>query len=294
MSARLDIDDDTPVVDVIGLRLPDVPGIMDVSCYGERESEEACLSDGAQSVEIVSGGERAEEASASDDAESVLVLSDGNVSSLGPQSVAMLSDAGWLEACPPSDASEVEACPPSDASEVRSLSSASADSSSLSSASADSPHHTKSKSEKPAVTLVYAFGWAHEVLRTLHGLFGGAILSSLLFSGMAMTTHFAGTGAAELAGHFLEAASGACIAPLTLRYVAACESSVRCQGHLREVLRPGSCIMVDILDRCPVAKTVFERCKTLGRVDSVEATVFSVAFKWLKEMVSFFFSKQSR
>ena len=119
--------------------------------------------------------------------------------------------------------------------------------------------NTKSKSEKPAVTLVYAFGWAHEVLRTLHGLFGEAILSSLLFSGMAMTTHFAGTGAAELAGHFLEAASVACIAPLRLRYVAACESSVRCQSHLREVLQPGSCIMVDILDRCPAAKSIFER-----------------------------------
>ena len=109
-----------------------------------------------------------------------------------------------------------------------------------------------------------------------------------------MTTHFSGTGAAELAGHFLEAASAACIAPLRLRYVAACESSVRCQSHLREVLQPGSCIMVDILDRCPAARSIFERCKTLGRVDSVEATVFSVAFKWLKEMVSFLFSKQSR
>lgn len=110
------------------------------------------------------------------------------------------------------------------------------------------------------------FRWAFIVLDDLLALFTLKTLQRrLLFSPLDLSTHFSGIGTAELAAHCLDIASQQLLGhSLGFAFVSSCESAPVSQRVLKQRVHADTCIITDVLARCPAAKELFATSSALG------------------------------
>ena len=99
------------------------------------------------------------------------------------------------------------------------------------------------------------FSWAAAVLLMLtRFMTWSALENSLLLAAPIASTHFSGLGTVERAYQCLQVASRKVLKkPLAILFLAACEKDRQCRTVLKEALPPVSCILTDIMARCPAA-----------------------------------------
>ncbi len=119
--------------------------------------------------------------------------------------------------------------------------------------------------------LTGAFRWAHNTLHALLPVLGlPALQNSLLCrpGGIDLSSHFSGTGAAEVATNMITAACTSVLghpSPVSLRCRAVCDNNRACQRVLRERMPQDTCIFADLLDAVPGSPDVQ---KEWGSVDA--------------------------
>ena len=104
------------------------------------------------------------------------------------------------------------------------------------------------------------FSWAAAVLLMLtRFMTWSALENSLLLAAPIASTHFRGLGTVEQAYQCLQAASRRKVLkkPLAILFLAACEKDRQCRTVLKEALPPVSCILTDIMARCPAALPIW-------------------------------------